>query len=124
MYDKFYGFSGRPFKLTPDHRFFFDSRVHRKAMAYLTYGLSQFEGFIVITGDVGAGKTTLVNHLLSRMDDERFAAGKVVTTQLGSTGLVRMVAAAFGIDVAGEGEVVGHPHTEVGAALVLVPGGR
>ena len=72
MYDDHYGLSGRPFQLTPDPAFWFDTATHRKAMAYLGYGLSQGEGFIVITGDLGAGKTTLVGHLLG--DDRSRAA--------------------------------------------------
>ena len=54
MYDQYYGFTGRPFQLTPDPAFYFESGTHRKAMSYLGYGLAQGEGFIVITGDVGA----------------------------------------------------------------------
>ena len=65
MYDDFYGLSGKPFQLTPDPAFWFDTGTHRKAMAYLTYGLSEGEGFIVITGEPGAGKTTLLGHVLS-----------------------------------------------------------
>src|SRR3546814_10260101 len=68
MYDQFYGFTGRPFQLTPDPHFYFESGTHRKAMSYLGYGLAQGEGFIVITGDVGAGKTTLVGHLMNTID--------------------------------------------------------
>src|SRR3569623_1019249 len=68
MYDDHYGLSERPFALTPDPKFWFDTATHRKAMAYLGYGLSQSEGFIVITGEVGAGKTTLVGHLLATID--------------------------------------------------------
>ena len=53
MYSEHYGFSEKPFQLTPDPRFWYESRTHRKAMAYLGYGLAQGEGFIVITGDIG-----------------------------------------------------------------------
>jgi general secretion pathway protein A len=102
MFLDFYGLSGQPFQLTPDARFFFNSRNHSRALSYLTYGLHQGEGFIVITGEIGAGKTTIVEHLLSTMDDERYVASRVVTTQLGANDLLRMVAAAFG--VAGDGE--------------------
>ena len=55
MYDQFYGLSGRPFQLTPDPQFYFESATHRKALSYLGYGLAQGEGFIVITGEIGAG---------------------------------------------------------------------
>ncbi len=98
MYTSFYKLQARPFQLTPDHRFFFEGRSHRKAIAYLTYGLSQREGFVVITGDVGTGKTILVDHLFSKLQDENFVTGKVVTTLLGADNLIRMVADAFGIE--------------------------
>jgi putative secretion ATPase (PEP-CTERM system associated) len=97
MYTSFYNLTGRPFQLTPDPRFYFDSKAHKKAMAYLTYGLSQREGFIIITGDIGAGKTTLVGHLLDTLDTKQYVAAKVVTTQLQADDVLRMVAAAFGI---------------------------
>lgn len=97
MYTQFYKLVAQPFQLTPDHRFFFGSSVHNQAMAHLTYGLSQGEGFIIITGEVGAGKTTLVGHLFSTLDSKKFIAAKVVTTQLNADDLLRMVAAAFGV---------------------------
>jgi putative secretion ATPase (PEP-CTERM system associated) len=97
MYTDFYKLNGRPFQLSPDPRFFFGSRGHKKAMAYLTYGLTEREGFIVITGEVGAGKTTLVGHLLSRIDRTKIVHGHVVTTQLEADDALRMVASAFGI---------------------------
>lgn len=97
MYTSFYGLQARPFQLTPDYRFYFDSRSHRKAVAYLTYGLSQSEGFVVITGEVGAGKTTLIDYLLSKLPGEHFVTGKVVTTQVDADDLLRMVATAFGL---------------------------
>jgi len=98
MYTSFFKFSGRPFQLSPDPRFFFGSRSHKKAMAYLTYGLNQGEGFIIITGDIGAGKTTLVGHLLGQLDSEKFIAAKVVTTQIEADDTLRMVASALGIE--------------------------
>jgi putative secretion ATPase (PEP-CTERM system associated) len=101
MYDDHYGLSGRPFQLTPDPRFWFDTATHRKAMAYLGYGLSQGEGFIVITGDVGAGKTTLVGHLMATVDRERLNIIKIVSTQIEADDLLRMVAGGLDIDTAG-----------------------
>ncbi len=97
MYTEFYGLTGEPFLLTPDHRFYFDSTVHSQAMAHLSYGLSRGEGFIVITGEVGAGKTTIVKHLLTTIDSDKIVAAHVVTTLLAGSELLRMVAAAFGI---------------------------
>ena len=74
MFDNFYGLTGRPFQLTPDPAFYFESLTHRKALSYLGYGLAQGEGFVVITGEVGAGKSTLVAHLMS--DDRSRAADR------------------------------------------------
>lgn len=102
MYDQFYGFTGRPFQLTPDPHFYFESGTHRKAMSYLGYGLAQGEGFIVITGDVGAGKTTLVGHLMNTIDPNRLTAVKLVSTQVEGDDLLRLVAEQFGIAWEGE----------------------
>lgn len=102
MYDQFYGFTGRPFQLTPDPAFYFESGTHRKAMSYLGYGLAQGEGFIVITGDVGAGKTTLVGHLMNTIDPSRLTAVKLVSTQVEGDDLLRLVAEQFGIEWEGQ----------------------
>lgn len=102
MYDQFYGFSGRPFQLTPDPAFYFESGTHRKAMSYLGYGLAQGEGFIVITGDVGAGKTTLVGHLMNTIDANRLTAVKLVSTQVEGDDLLRLVAEQFGLEWEGQ----------------------
>ena len=59
MYEEFYGLSCKPFQLNPDPSFYFGSKQHRRAKAYLEYGVARNEGFIVITGDIGAGKTTV-----------------------------------------------------------------
>jgi putative secretion ATPase (PEP-CTERM system associated) len=96
MYTEFYRLRGLPFQLTPDPRFFFNSAGHTRAMAHLTYGLHQAEGFIVITGEVGTGKTTLVDLLLSQLDPSAFSTAKIVTSQLGGDDVLRMVSAAFG----------------------------
>lgn len=101
MYTEYYRLIGRPFQLTPDPRFYFDSATHRKAMAYLTYGLQQGEGFIIITGDIGAGKTTLVGHLMETIDKTKLVAAKIVTTQLDADSTLRMVATAFGMAIEG-----------------------
>ncbi|MBL8651300.1 MAG: AAA family ATPase [Sphingopyxis sp.] len=102
MYDQYYGLTGRPFQLTPDPNFYFESGTHRKAMSYLGYGLAQGEGFIVITGDVGAGKTTLVGHLMNTIDPNRLTAVKLVSTQVEGDDLLRLVAEQFGLDWEGE----------------------
>jgi putative secretion ATPase (PEP-CTERM system associated) len=101
MFTEFFKFTGPPFQLSPDHRFFFGSNTHQKALAYLNFGLLQGEGFIIVTGDVGAGKTTLVGHLLTQLDSSKYVAAKVVTTQLDADDTLRMVASAFGIQQEG-----------------------
>ncbi len=63
MYESFYKLRAKPFQLSPDPRFFYNSKVHKRALAYLRYGVRQGEGFIIVTGDVGTGKTTLVGTL-------------------------------------------------------------
>ena len=97
MYDKFYHLAGIPFLLTPDSRFFFGSSGHSRAIAHLVYGLAQEEGFIVITGEVGAGKTTLVEQLWSQLDRQNYVIARVVTTQVSPDDLLRLVMANFGI---------------------------
>ncbi len=101
MHDDHYGLSGRPFQLTPDPRFWFDTATHRKAMAYLGYGLSQGEGFVVITGDPGVGKTTLMGHLLGEIDEQRLNVIKIVSTQLRPEDLLQTVCAGLEIDATG-----------------------
>lgn len=101
MYDQFYGLQGRPFQLTPDPHFYFESATHRKALSYLGYGLAQGEGFIVITGDIGAGKTTLVGHLMNTIDPSRLTAVKIVSTQVEGDDMLRLAAQSFGLSVDG-----------------------
>lgn len=101
MYSEHYGLTGNPFQLTPDPRFYFESETHRKAMAYLGYGLAQGEGFIVITGDIGAGKTTLVSHLMATIDTTRLTAVQVVSTQVDGDDMLRLAAQQFGLNVEG-----------------------
>lgn len=102
MYDEFFSFSGIPFRLSPDHRFFYLSTVHNRAISHLKFGLDQGEGFILITGDVGAGKTTITEHLLATLDSRRFVAANIVTTNLDQENMIRMVASAFGLPQEGQ----------------------
>jgi general secretion pathway protein A len=97
MYESYYGLSAKPFSLRPDPHFFFGSKGHKRAMAYLDYGLAQGEGFIVITGDVGAGKTTLVRSLLRKIETQRIVACHLVNTHLNADDILRGVVAGFGL---------------------------
>jgi general secretion pathway protein A len=102
MYESHFGFTAKPFQLNPDPDFFFGSRGHKRALAYLEYGLHQGEGFIVITGEVGAGKTTLVRGLLRRIYNDSIVPVQIVSTQVDSDDLLRLVASAFGLRAEGE----------------------
>lgn len=97
MYESYYGLRAKPFQLKPDPNFFFGSKGHKRAMSYLEYGLGQREGFIVITGEVGAGKTTLVRNLFRKLESEKIIAAQIVNTHIDSEDTLRMVVAAFGL---------------------------
>jgi putative secretion ATPase (PEP-CTERM system associated) len=99
MYEAFYGLSNKPFQLNPDPGFYFGSKQHRRAKAYLEYGVQRSEGFIVITGEVGAGKTTVVRGLLASLDADKVVAANLVTTQLDAEDTLRLVGAAFGVRI-------------------------
>ena len=101
MYENFYGLASKPFQLNPDPNFYFGSKQHSRAKAYLDYGVQRNEGFIVITGEVGAGKTTLVRGLLDSLDPERTIAAHLVTTQVDAEDILKLVSAAFGVAVKG-----------------------
>ncbi|MDC0886947.1 XrtA-associated ATPase [Altererythrobacter sp.] len=101
MFDDFYSLTGRPFQLTPDPAFYFESATHRKALSYLGYGMAQGEGFIVITGEIGSGKSTLVAHLMQKIDPDQMTVGQVVTSNLDGEELVHVVAQSFGLDIEG-----------------------
>jgi general secretion pathway protein A len=106
MYESFYGLSGKPFQLNPDPAFYFGSRGHKRAFAYLQYGLYQSEGFIVITGEIGAGKTTIVRSLFEQIDRDKLVAAQLVSTQLDADDMLRAVGAAFGLPVRAVGKAV------------------
>lgn len=101
MYTDHFGLDGQPFQLTPDARFWFESRTHKKAMAYLGFGLGQSEGFIVITGEIGAGKSTLVAHLMATIDRSRLNAIGIVSTQVEGDDMLRLVGQGLGLATAG-----------------------
>jgi general secretion pathway protein A len=97
MYESFYGLTSKPFQLNPDPSFYFASKQHRRAKAYLEYGMHQNEGFIIITGEVGAGKTTIVRGLLESLDEDKIIAAHLVSTQLDADDTLRLVGASFGL---------------------------
>ncbi len=100
MYETFYELSSKPFQLNPDPSFYYASKQHRRAKAYLDYGVLRNEGFVVITGEIGAGKTTILRALLDSLNRGSVVVGNLVTTQLDADDILRMVGAAFGFNVA------------------------
>lgn len=101
MFHDFYGLTGKPFQLTPDPDFYFRSITHRKALSYLGYGLAQGEGFIVITGEIGAGKSTLVAHLMETVDPAQLTVAQIVTSKLDAEEIIHVIAQSFGLDITG-----------------------
>ena len=95
MYDEFYQFTGKPFQLNPDPSFFFQSKGHQRAMAYLRYGIQQEQGFIIVTGDVGTGKTMLVNNLFRELESKAIVAAKIVSSNVRENDLLRLIASSF-----------------------------
>ncbi len=95
MYKDYYKLAHNPFQMTPDPKVFFASKGHKRALSYLQYGLSQGEGFIVITGDIGTGKTTIVKNLIAGLDPHTYIARQLVTTQLEDHDLMEMICESF-----------------------------
>lgn len=107
-YETFYNLRASPFALSPDPAFFFASRGHQRAVSYLEYGLYKADGFIVVTGEIGAGKTTLVRHLIGRLNRSTVTVAELFHTQLDDLETLRMAASAFGL-----------PPDDAGKAVVL-----
>src|SRR3954463_6397941 len=101
MFESHFKFIKPPFQLSPDPSFYFESSGHGRALSYLKYGVYQREGFIVVTGAIGSGKTTLVRKLLESLDPREVSAAQIVSTQLDSYELLRAVCTAFGVPVPG-----------------------
>jgi putative secretion ATPase (PEP-CTERM system associated) len=101
MYEAFFGLTAKPFQLNPDPAFYFGSKGHKSAYAYLQYGVYQGEGFIVVTGEIGTGKTTLVRALLQQLDPNKVVAAQLVSTMIDGDQLLKAVATAFGVPVRG-----------------------
>ncbi len=89
MYKKYYAFTEKPFSLTPDPKFLFRSETHAGAFELLEYATRRREGFVVITGDIGTGKTILCRALLERLDRQTFSA-LLVNPFLSETDLLKI----------------------------------
>ena len=111
MFGDFYGFTGKPFQLTPDPALYFQGASHRKALSYLGYGLTQGEGFVVITGEAGTGKSILAAHLAATIDPRQLTAAQAIGGKLDEEEMVCLVAQSFGLGVRG--------HSKAGALGVI-----
>jgi len=113
MYNKFYALKDKPFEITPDPRYLYLSESHREALAHLTYALNESKGFTVITGEVGTGKTTLVQMLLSRLDSHTRIA-HLFNPKLGTRDFFKYICQDFGLKTDGfstKGEFLSLLHT-------------
>lgn len=95
MYERHFGLTDKPFRLTPDARFFYPSDQHRRALAFLEYGLHEGEGFIVITGEPGTGKSTLVSKLMAEHSKDSLKVAAIETTRLTDEHLLEMLISRF-----------------------------
>jgi putative secretion ATPase (PEP-CTERM system associated) len=101
MYNHYYGFQEKPFSLTPDPHFLYLSTVHKRALAYLVYGLQDKKGFITITGEIGAGKTTIIQALIKQLDVNTTVA-RIINTNVSALQLLKMIIRDFGLEIDSE----------------------
>ncbi len=101
MYEEYYGFTEKPFSLTPDPKFLFRSKTHASACDLLEYAMHRREGFVVVTGDIGTGKTTLCRALFERRDRRTFSA-LLLNPFLSETDLLKRILQDFGVVSRGE----------------------
>jgi len=95
MYDGFYNLTQQPFQLSADPDFFFQSSVHKRALAYMQYGLTQGEGFVLVTGSPGTGKTMLVKSLVKNLNRDKLLIGVMMTSHVGPEDTLRLVASTL-----------------------------
>lgn len=101
VYLEYYGLTEPPFDITPNPRFLFYSAKHREAFNHLLYGIHQRKGFVQMTGEVGAGKTTLCRALLEQLDSEHYSTALILNPVLSPTELMKTIAVEFGLSVLG-----------------------
>ena len=97
MYEHHFGITGLPFQLSPDPYFYFDSPQHHAAMAMVRHAFDHAPPILVLSGEVGAGKTTILSAWALELEAAGVAVGQLVTTQLDAADLTRAVATAFGL---------------------------
>ncbi len=111
MYTRFYNIKTKPFEITPDPHFLYLSEGHREALAHLVYAVKERKGFTVITGEVGTGKTTLIQTLLSRLDGNTRTA-YVFNPNLNCTDFLEYICQDFGLrgQKRSKGQYISHLH--------------
>lgn len=97
MYEVFYNLSAEPFRLSPDHKFCFEHQSYTRSYAYMAYAFRRAEGFVVITGRPGTGKTTLIGDLVEGLERGSVKVANLVCTQLEADDLLKSVGYSFGI---------------------------
>jgi len=98
MYNSFFGLTETPFNLTPDPRYLFLSANHREAIDHLLYGINERKGFILITGGIGAGKTTLCRELLGRLD-KNIKSALILNSYISDIEILKVIVQEFGVDI-------------------------
>ncbi|HEY5973369.1 MAG TPA: AAA family ATPase, partial [Geobacteraceae bacterium] len=110
MYCEFYGFTEKPFHITPNPRFLFLSKIHKEALAHLLYGIDNHVGFIELTGEVGTGKTTTLRTLLEQLEEGPYRTALIFNPCLSALELLRSINQEFGLPAEGLGnaELIEH----------------
>lgn len=129
MYEVFYNLTAEPFRLSPDHKFCYEHTGYSRARAYMSYAMNRAEGFVMITGRPGTGKTTLIGEMIENLADDNVYVANLVCTQLQADDLLKSVAYSFGIGSANLDKaellhritvLLGRWHRESRRALLIV----
>ena len=104
MYEKYFDLKSKPFELVPNPDFLFLGSGHKKALTYLKYGISENIGFILMTGEVGSGKTTILRDLIKNLNGN-VTLSKVFNTKVTSDQMIALINEDFGLDVTGKEKV-------------------
>ena len=96
MYQRYYSLREMPFNISPDPKFLFLSATHQDALSHLLYGIEEKKGFIVLTGEVGCGKTTICRKLLNEIDTERYETALILNPRLSETELLKAILMELG----------------------------
>jgi general secretion pathway protein A len=104
MYEEFFALKTKPFELVPNPDFLYLSRSHKKAITYLEYGIKEKVGFILLTGEIGSGKTTILRNLIKNLNDE-VSLSKIFNTRVNFEQLLAMINEDFGLEAAGKDKI-------------------